>query len=210
MLLLLLLSLQLCVAPRGQTLVSQPIYHTASDFILCRTTCVPVDCDDELIDGAVYRVSDQLFSASSCASGNPPHSAREGSGSWCTENIAVSDSPWLGVRFGVNVRIQGLGTAGIGGIFSSEYVSSYQVQYAKVGEHQLRYITNEQNDTIPMVRIYLLFRNPFFIAIITLNSQQHSIANPCCQLRYTDAHTCTCMCHITTFCFLGVWKRSKF
>ena len=138
--------------------MSQPIYHTASDFIVFCATCTAADCDDELIDGAVYRVSDQLFSASSSASSNSPHSARKGSGSsWCTETLVVSDSPWLGVRFGVNVRIQGLGTAGIGGIFSSEYVSSYQVQYAKVGEHQLRYITNEQNDTIPMVRIYLLF-----------------------------------------------------
>ena len=154
MLLLLLLSLQVCVAPRGQTLVSQPIYHTASDFILCRATCTAADCDDELIDGTVYRVSDQLFSASSSASSNPPHSAREGSGSsWCTEDLAVSDSPWLGVRFGVNVRIQGLGTAGIwrGYLSGSEYVGSYQVQYARVGEQQLRYVTNEENDTIPMV-----------------------------------------------------------
>ena len=129
--------------------MSQPIYHTASDFI--RATCIPADCDDELIDGAVYRVSDQLFSASSSTSSNPPHSAREGSGSWCTGKLAVDDSPWLGVRFGVNVRIQGLGTAGLSRLFSSEYVRSYQVQYARVGEQQLRYVTNEGSDTVPMV-----------------------------------------------------------
>ena len=153
MLLLLLLSLQVCVAPRGQTLVSQPIYYTASDFIVFRATCTAADCDNELIDGAVYRVSDQLFSASSSTNSNPPHSAREGSGSsWCTEDLAVSDFPWLGVRFGVNVRIQRLGTAGMSS--GSEYVRSYQVQYARVGEQQLRYVTNEENDAVPMVKLY--------------------------------------------------------
>ena len=119
-----------------------------------RATCTAADCDNELIDGTVYRVSDQLFSASSSTNSNPPHSAREGSGSsWCTENLAVSDSPWLGVRFGVNVRIQKLGTAGLSRILNivSEYVRSYQVQYARVGEQQMRYVTNEGSDTVPMV-----------------------------------------------------------
>ena len=37
----------------------------------------------------------------------------------------------------------------------------HQVQYAKVGEHQLRYITNEENDAIPMVR--RSFCSPFFL-----------------------------------------------
>ena len=111
-------------------------------------------CDDELIDGAVYRVSDQLFSASSSTNSNPPHSAREGSGSsWCTENLANGDTPWLEVWFGVDVEIQAISTGGLKPtIFpiSHEYISSYQVQYAGVNVQQLQNIT-DQNSTNPKV-----------------------------------------------------------
>ena len=93
----------------------------------------------------IYHVSDQLFSASGSTSSNPPHSAREGSGSsWCTEDLVNGDTPWLEVQFGVDVETQAISTGGLWpNIFpiSHEYISSYQMQYAGVNVQQLQNIT---------------------------------------------------------------------
>lgn len=96
----------------------------------------------------MYRVSDQLFAASNSNDSEPPHFARQDSGSaWCTEDLDVHDSPYLEVQFGVDVEIRAVSTAGwprdiTSFRFSSEYIRSYQIQYARAGE-SLRYVTDQ-------------------------------------------------------------------
>ena len=109
---------------------------------------VAASCDSELIDGDKYRVSDQLFFTDRETS-EPAHQVRQGSGkSWCTEEpLSIHDSPWIEVRFGVDVEIRALSTAGWDGILTDEYVRSYQVQYARLGQQQLQYVTDQGSNS---------------------------------------------------------------
>lgn len=96
-------------------------------------TLTPGQCASKLVDGSVYRIIDQLFSASNIDVEYPPYLARESSDhAWCTDSLGNSDSPWLEVNFGAEVHIIQIATGGLDNFvpFSDEYVRSYRIQYS--------------------------------------------------------------------------------
>ena len=104
-------------------------------YVLHRLTLfyytVDSECKEPLLDGALYRVIDNYFTASgSLNESHQPYEARLNGSGWCAneQGFNIFD-PWLQVEFGTDVKINRITIMGAELDKTLSYVSHFQLEY---------------------------------------------------------------------------------